>query len=422
MTHRVIFSEAVTGVDKNDFTLTIVSGTVSGTLGTSAVAAVGTDGTTYDVTTTAITGNGVLRLDLNASATAITNTIGTAITGGFTSGETYTINQTAPAVVSINWQERPAATTNAVSVTHRVIFSEAVTGVDKNDFTLTIVSGTVSGTLGTSAVVAVGTDGTTYDVTTTAISGNGVLRLDLNASGTGITNTIGTAITGGFTSGESYTINQTAPAVVSINRQTPASATTNAVSVTHRVIFSEAVTGVDKNDFTLTIVSGTVSGTLGTSAVAAVGTDGTTYDVTTTAISGNGVLRLDLNASGTGITNIIGTAITGGFTSGETYTINQTAPAVVSINRQTPATTSTTASSVTHRVTFSEAVTGVDRTDFTLTIVSGTVAGTIGTSAVVAVGTDGTTYDVTTSNITGAGVLRLDLKATGTSIVNALGT
>ncbi|HEX6625666.1 MAG TPA: Ig-like domain-containing protein, partial [Pyrinomonadaceae bacterium] len=57
------------------------------------------------------------------------------------------------------------------------------------------------------------------------------------------------------------TIEETAPAVVSINRQNPSTATTNAAGVVFRVTFSEAVNGVDENDFVLT-TTGTVAGAI----------------------------------------------------------------------------------------------------------------------------------------------------------------
>ena len=55
----------------------------------------------------------------------------------------------------------------------------------------------------------------------------------------------------------------------------------------------------------------------------------------------------------------------GNFT-GQVYTIDTIAPFVQSINRTTPAGPVTNASSVSFTVTFSEAVTGVDPTDFQL--------------------------------------------------------
>ena len=112
-----------------------------------------------------------------------------------------------------------------------------------------------------------------------------------------------------------------APSVSSINRVD--GATTNATTVQYTVTFTEAVTGVDASDFVLINTLATAM----TGTVAAVSGSGTTYTVTVNGISGDGTLRLDLKNSGTGITDGAGNAITGGFTSGQTYTIDNTAPA-----------------------------------------------------------------------------------------------
>ncbi len=334
---------------------------------------------------------------------------------------------TAPAVVSSNRQSPTATATSATTVTYRVTFSEKVTGVDATDFTVTTVTGSVSGTVASNGVAAVGTTGSIYDITVSSITGEGTLRLDLNPTGTGIADVAGNTISGGYTGGQTYTIQAadlTAPLVVSSNRQSPTTTATSATTVTYRVTFSEKVNGVDAADFTVTKVSGTVTGTVATNGVAAVGTNGDTYDVTVSSITGTGDLRLDLNSTGTGITDASGNAVSGGYTGGQTYTIQTadvTAPAVISINRQSPATATTTATSVTYRVTFSEKVNGVDAADFTVTKVSGTVSGTIATNDVTAIGTNGDTYDVTVSSITGTGDLRLDLKPTGTGITDASG-
>ncbi|WP_266204893.1 LamG-like jellyroll fold domain-containing protein [Pontibacter kalidii] len=118
-------------------------------------------------------------------------------------------------------------------------------------------------------------------------------------------------------------VDQTAPAVLSINRQSPTTSITEATNITFRTTFSEPVTGVDRGDFNLTEVSGSVTGILSPDAVAAVGTAGSTYDVTVNSVSGNGVLRLDLKSNETGIADTAGNAISSGYTAGQTYTIEQ---------------------------------------------------------------------------------------------------
>ncbi|MEI6949923.1 T9SS type A sorting domain-containing protein [Paraflavisolibacter sp. H34] len=122
------------------------------------------------------------------------------------------------------------------------------------------------------------------------------------------------------------------PTVVGISRTLSAADTLSATSVNWRVIFSEPVLGVDGLDFSATPLTGNVRGTLallaletagaeGTDAVTPIGTDGTTYEVTVRAIAGSGTLRLDLNPSGTDITDLAGNALSGGFAAGETCTI-----------------------------------------------------------------------------------------------------
>ncbi len=88
-------------------------------------------------------------------------------------------------------------------------------------------------------------------------------------------------------------------------------------------------------------------------------------------------------------------------------------PTVSTINRVGSA--STNATSVDYTVTFSEVVTGVDTSDFTLTATGG-AAGTV-----ASITGSGTTYTVTVNGITGTGTLRLDLKNAGTSITDTPG-
>lgn len=112
-----------------------------------------------------------------------------------------------------------------------------------------------------------------------------------------------------------------APSVSSILRTSSATVPASSTSVSYTVTFSQVVTGVDASDFTLTATD-SASGTL-----ASVTGSGTTYTVTVNGVGGDGLLRLDLNGNGTGITNGSGTAINGGYTSGATFILDHTAAA-----------------------------------------------------------------------------------------------
>jgi hypothetical protein len=124
---------------------------------------------------------------------------------------------------------------------------------------------------------------------------------------------------------QAFTVNVVdAPAVTSIARAGGAPATVPAAgaSVSYTVTFSQAVTGVDAGDFTLT-TGGSAGGTIG-----AVSGSGDTYTVTVNGVHGDGALRLDLNASGTGIVNASSVAIiAGAYTAGQAYTLDHTVPA-----------------------------------------------------------------------------------------------
>jgi hypothetical protein len=108
-----------------------------------------------------------------------------------------------------------------------------------------------------------------------------------------------------------YEFDNTPPTVVSITRADPNP--TNAAVVTFTVTFTEAVTGVDVNDFALTVTG--ISG----ASVTGVSGSGAVYTVTVSTGTGDGTLRLDIPNTAT-ITDLAGNALSGlPFTGGETY-------------------------------------------------------------------------------------------------------
>ena len=150
---------------------------------------------------------------------------------------------------------------------------------------------------------------------------------------------------------------QSTVSVSSITRKTPAAAATNANSVVYNVTFSANVTGVDLNDFTLN-ATGTVSGTIASVTIV----NAASYDVTINTISGDGTLRLDVKASGTGIVDESSNAITSGFTTGDIYTfdhINPTLSAVTIASNNTKPTLAKTANTITLNFTAAESITNI---------------------------------------------------------------
>lgn len=117
-----------------------------------------------------------------------------------------------PQVNSINLAGAAAVPGAATSVVYNVTFNVAVFGVDSSDFTLTTTGGNAAGT-----IASVTGSGSTYQVTVNGLAGDGSLRLDLKSSGTGIVSGSSTAIGGGFTAGQLYTLDHTPPILTAVS-------------------------------------------------------------------------------------------------------------------------------------------------------------------------------------------------------------
>jgi hypothetical protein len=111
---------------------------------------------------------------------------------------TWTLDTIAPTVVSSALADPDP--TAAASVNFTVTFSEAVTGVDVSDFSLTTAG--VSG----ASVIGISGSGSVYTVTINTGSDNGTIRLDVPISAT-IADLAGNPLASlPYTSGETYTI------------------------------------------------------------------------------------------------------------------------------------------------------------------------------------------------------------------------
>ena len=302
VTYTVEFSESVTGVTADDFALT-VGGGISG----ASVASVTGSGTTYTVTVNTGTGDGTLRLDANGSGTGVQDVAGNDLAGGFTSGEAYTLDRTAPLAGSL--VPNPAGPTNAASVTYTLTFPEDVTGVNIGDFTLATTGG-VTG----ASIQSVSGSGSTYTITVLTGTGDGTVQLNLNGVETGIFDSAGNSMAAGI-SGGVVTIDKTPPVLVSVVPTGPNP--TAAGTVAYTVTFSEPVTGVDPTDF-VPAVGGGIAG----ATVVSVSGSGTTYTVVVNTGTGSGTLRLDV-LDDDSVADVSGNAVSGGFTSGQAYTVDK---------------------------------------------------------------------------------------------------
>ena len=194
------------------------------------------------------------------------------------------------------------------------------------------------------------------------------------------------------------------PTVTAINLSGPSP--TNGNSESWTASFSAPVTGVDPTDFALT-----ETGSLSASLVQVAGS-GSVYTVTVSGITGNGTLGLNL-ADNDSIINAAsvplgGIGVNNGNFSGQVATLDHVFPTVQSINRTNPAVATTDASVVSFTATFSEPVTGVTSSAFTLM-----KTGTINTVSTQVTPVSSSVYTVTVSGITGIGTLGLNLVDAG---------
>ena len=399
VTFMVTFSEDVKGVDQNDFSLIVTD-----TLMNASISKVTGSGASRKVDVVFGPGSGTLHLNLidndSIQDGLFTSLVGVdSLNGDFTSGETYMIDRKPPTVISI--VRTDADNTNAYGVNYLVTFSESVFGVDLQDF------GLIAPDLPGSQISRVSGTGATRTVTVLTGTGTGTIQLNLTDNDTVkdlVQNRLGGTGLGNITSGEIYTVVRIPPAVVSIERGGTDPAVSSSIKFTVR--FSEPVTGVDKTDFSpefTGIASALVSSVKGT---------GTTYTVTVIVGLGTGELGLNLTDNDS-IKNALLAQLggfgpgNGSFNAGERYSVNKVYPTVVSILRVHKEFFRGT--SLKFIVNFSEPVTGVDATDFSLditgTIPDASITGVVGGGAVWII----IIHMIANPTDTDFGTLRLDL-------------
>jgi len=287
---------------------------------------------------------------------------------------------TVESVVRATGQPNP---TNAATVQFTVTFSEDVTGVDTADFAVA-TTGSVTGAFVTDA----GADsGDTRTVTVNRGSGDGTVGLNVLDDDT-IIDGASNPLDGGFTGGEVFTIDATKP-TLSLSSGAP----------------SPNVTGPITVDVTLSEDSSTFgSGDITPSNAAVSGftvVDDSHYSFTLTP-SSYGAFSAVVNANT--FTDAVGNTNTASNVLSRNY-VDGIPPVVDSVVRAVGQADPTMAPTIEFFVTFSEGVTGVDATDFTLTT-TGSVVGAF----VSETGADsGATRTVVVNRGSGSGTIRLDV-------------
>mgnify|MGYP001431320176 CR=1 FL=1 len=377
----VTFSESVVGVTSGAFTLDTTG------VSSPSISSFSGSGASYTVSVNTGTGDGTVSIDLSTIG-GIADPAGNGLAGAFTTGEAYTVDKTAPTVTGIT---RTSSTnpTNAGSVDFTVTFSETVTGVGLGAFVLD-----ASGVSG-AGISTISGSGNTRTVSVNTGTGNGSVSIDLTSIGS-ILDSANNGLAAAFTAGEAYTVDKTAPVVTNITR-TSSTNPTNAASVDFTVAFSEPVTGVLVGAFALDTTG------VSSPSISSVSGSGATYTVSVNTGSGDGSVSIDLT-SVTGIIDAAGNTLGGNFTTGQTYTIDKTAPTVTGIAR-TSSTNPTNAGSVDFTVSFSETISGLTIGAFAIDATGVTGAG------VSSVSGSGGTWTVSVGTGTGDGTLSIDLTA-----------
>ena len=328
----------------------------------------------------------------------MTTASSTAPATRFTGGDIYTIDKTGP-TVTINQAGGQADPTSTSPILFSVVFSESVSNFTTGDVTL-------SGTAG-ATTAAVSGSGTTYTVSVSGMTANGTVTATVPAAAA--SDTLGNPSAMSTSTDNTVTFNDPAPTVSSIVRAN--ADPTGAGSVSWTVTFSESVTGVDSGDFAL------VNGGLTGPSISGVSGSGASYTVTADTGSGTGTLGLnvvDNDSIVDSFANPLGGAGAGnGDATGEVYTVDASVPTVVSIT-PSGSTDVPSGATVSWTVVFSEAVTGVDASDFNL-VFSFPLAG----GMITGVSGSGTTWTVTAFVGNGRGSLNLAL-VDDDSIIDAL--
>lgn len=271
------FSEPVTGVGIDDFSLTLNGSPVALT-----GCSVSGSGATYVVDLTPVTGStpafdGTYILTLNVAGANIRDTADNLMVAGasvsWLSDFTNPVGSIAP--ISPNLRSTPVGN---ITIT----FSEPVVGIDSSDFTLTR-----NGTPIVVSDLVVAGSGNSYTLNLTSkTSGTGAYVVSMNASGSGIQDLVGNPLV--LNASRTWTGDFDAPTADVVD-VTPDFKPMNAGVVT--VNFNEPVTGVTPARFGLTRNGSPVS-----LATLAVSGSGTQYNVDLTAISaldGNFVLTVN---------------------------------------------------------------------------------------------------------------------------------
>ncbi len=272
----VTFADPVINLVSSSFTLV-----KTGLGGTPAITAVTANSalpaSAWTVTASTGTGDGSFGLNFTSDAG-----LSHDVTNAPFTGEVYTVDRTPPSV-TIDQAAGQSDPATGSPVNFTVVFSEPVSGFAAGDVGLS--ASTAPGTL-TGAVTG---GPTTYNMAVSGMTGDGTVIASIAA---GAAQDAAGNLSAASTSADNSVLYDTTPPSVSINQAAGQLDPTRAGPIHFTTLFSEPVTGFATGDVTLASSFGPLVGTVTEIAPS----DGTTYDVSVTGMSGSGTVTAAIDA------------------------------------------------------------------------------------------------------------------------------
>lgn len=393
------FGEEVENVDVSDF---YIEGLPAGVTVSSVTT---TDGQNYVVTVEIADGVEAdieLKMDENHN---ITDTAGNSVPAVEVASDVISIDTKDPEVSVAGVSTSASPISNVSPLSYTIDFGEVVENVDVGDFSLegNPVGVTISG--------VTTSDNQTYTVTVDVDNGvTANVQLNLNEDHD-IVDSSGNALAAVAIDGEAVTIDRDAPVSPS-EIATSESGPSNASSFEYTITFPEAVSNVDASDFSF---EGNPAGLSITNIATS---DNTTFTITVGVASGfEGEVQLNLN-SGHNITDLAGNIVPASQVDGAPVEFDRKKPELLaaSIIRASGAPQLVTGESADFEVTFSEAVSNVDASDFSLNF-TGSAEASISNITTL----DNIVYIVTVNAFDGDGNIDLQLADVDNDITDSVG-
>lgn len=404
----VNFSEDVNGVDLSDFTISFDGGTPVNLASTPATLTQVT-GSQFVLDLSKVSSlSGDYELTLNTAGSSITDLAGNALAADAV--EIWVNDTLAPIAQFVNVAD-PVASGTDPGFSVVMNFSENVTGLALSDFTLTDPSGNVVNLSTTGASINAITPSQYEIVLGTLADANGIYTLTYNAESSAVQDASANLASGSTSETWQKGVEVIAP-TAGIQDITPDPFEMGPLTELVTINFSEDVTGVDISDFELLYDDGSGQISIPIGGIMVTSPNASTYQIyqidlsTVTALDGDYTLNLLANGS---IQDLAGNTFVTGAT--DSWRIGGTGP--VATIEDLPATLVTNSGVV--AVTFSQAVTGVDISDFRLTLNGQNVS----LAGLTVIPVSGTEYQIDLSSVTEAfGNYKFTLVAAGSNIRN----